>query len=447
MTLAAYVRAHAPRFVAELAELVAFPSVSSVRGAPMEACARWLARALRRAGARDARLVATGGPPVVVGRIGHDRRRPTVLIYGHYDVQPAAPAWRPFSPRLRDGYLIGRGASDAKGQLFAHVAAVEAARAVTGRLPVNVVFLIEGEEEIGSPHLPRTLARLAGYLASDVAVVSDTAVLGIDRPSITYSLRGDLYLDVEARAAVPDLHSGTFGGTVQNVLRALVRALASLHDARGAVAVPGFAAGVAALPARERRFMREVGPSEGELRSEAGGAALDGDRAFSAYERATIRPSIEIAGVAGGYTGPGVHGVIPAHASAKLDVRLVPHQDPDRVHRAIFAQLARELPRSIELATHERMRARPVQLDRRHPAAGAATRAMRRGFGRTPVFVRSGGSIPVVSTLVETLGIPTVLMGFGLPDDRAHGPLERYSLAMFGRAIATSAAFLGELAR
>jgi acetylornithine deacetylase/succinyl-diaminopimelate desuccinylase-like protein len=447
MTLAAYVRAHAPRFVAELAELVAFPSVSAAPGASMDACARWLARALHRLGARDARLVATGGPPVVVGRIGDDPRRPTLLVYGHYDVQPAAPTWQPFAPRVRNGSLIGRGASDAKGQLFAHLKAVEVARAVAGALPVNIVFLIEGEEEIGSPHLPRALACLGDYLASDVAVVSDTAVLGIDRPSITYSLRGDLYLEVEATAQFPDLHSGNFGGSVQNVLRALVGALASLHDPRGAVVVAGFTAGIVPAPPSERRFMRAMGPSERELRLEAGGAPLAGDRAFSAYERATIRPSIEIAGVSGGYTGPGVQGVIPSRATAKLDVRLVPRQDPDRVHRAIFTHLARALPRGIELRSRELMRARPVMLDRNHTAARAAARAYRRGFGRSPVFVRSGGSIPVVSTLADTLRIPTVLMGFALPDDRAHGPHERYSLAMLGKAIATSAAFLGELAR
>jgi acetylornithine deacetylase/succinyl-diaminopimelate desuccinylase-like protein len=193
--------------------------------------------------------------------------------------------------------------------------------------------------------------------------------------------------------------------------------------------------------------MREVGPSSRELRAEAGGAPLAGDRAFTAYERTTIRPSIEIAGVTGGYTGTGVHGVIPSRATAKLDIRLVPRQDPDRVHRAIFAHLARAMPAGIELTTRERMRAMPVMLDRRHPVARAAARAYRRGFGVAPSWVRSGGSIPVVSTLVDTLRIPTVLMGFALPDDRAHGRDERFSLAMLGKAIATSAAFLEELAR
>jgi acetylornithine deacetylase/succinyl-diaminopimelate desuccinylase-like protein len=426
--------------VRELAALVAFPSVSSAPSPALRACARWLVDKLRRLGARDARLVETGGPPVVMGSVGQGR---SVLIYGHYDVQPAGPAsaWRspPFAPVVRDGYLYGRGASDAKGQLYAHLAAVERLGA---RLPCRVVFVIEGEEEIGSPHLPAVLAAHAPYLASEVAVVSDNAVLGPDRPSLTYALRGDLYLDVEIAGAHPELHSGNFGGAVANALRVLVRALASLHDAGGAATVPGLADDVVVPPPAERRYMRTTGPSDRELRAEAGGAPLAG---AAAYERATIRPSIELAGLTGGYTGAGIRGVIPARARAKLDVRLVPRQDPERVHRQIFARLAAAVPRGLTLTTRERMRAQPVLLPRDHPAARAAVRAYRRGFGVAPVFVRAGGSIPVVSALAERT--TPVLMGFALPDDRAHGADERFSLAMLAKATATSAAFLEEIAR
>jgi acetylornithine deacetylase/succinyl-diaminopimelate desuccinylase-like protein len=453
MTVAAMARASVPRFVRELAELVAFPSVSSSPAARphMRACASWLARHLRRLGARDARVIATAGHPVVVGRIADAPGGRSVLIYGHYDVQPAEPAkaWHrpPFAPAVHGGYLYGRGASDAKGQLFAHLKAVELLRARTGRLPVNVVFLLEGEEEIGSPHLAPVLAQLARYLASDAAVVSDNAVLAPDRPSITYALRGDLYLDVEVSGAFPDLHSGNFGGAVQNALRVLVSALARLHDRDGAVAVPGIADAVVPARASERAFMRAVGPSERELADGAGGARLAGELAFSAYERATIRPSIELAGVAGGYLGRGVRGVIPARATAKLDVRLVPRQDPDRVHRLVFEQLARGVPLGLALYTRERMRATPVVLDRRGPVARAAARAYRRGFGVEPVFIRSGGSIPAVSAIADALRVPIVLMGFALPGDRPHGVDERFSLAMLGKAIATSAAFLEEITR
>ena len=449
MTVAAYLRANAARFAAELADLVAFPSVSASPAARphMAACARWLAEHLRGLGAR-ASVVATAGHPVVIGRFDADRRRPTILIYGHYDVQPPGPAERwttpPFHPRIRGGHLYGRGASDAKGQLFAHLKAIEMSRALGGRLPVNIIVVVEGEEEIGSPNLRSVLARLPRCAA---AVVSDTAMRAIDRPSITYSLRGDLYLEVGVAGRFPALHSGNFGGGVHNALRVLTAALSTLHDRQGVVTVPGFADDVAPPEPGERRFMQVTGPGAQEVRSEAGGAPLAGERAFSAYERMTIRPSIEISGVVGGYTGGGVHGVIPSHATAMLDVRLVPRQDPDRVHRAIFAQLARAVPAGLTLRTRERMRARPVVIDRRHAVMRAAARAYRRGFGVAPSLLRSGGSIPVVSTLVDALRIPTVLMGFALADDRAHGPDERYSLAMLGKAIATSAAFLEEVVR
>lgn len=451
MTAAEYIRAHAARFVHELAALVAFPSVSSTPAArpQLHACARWLVRHLRGLGAHDARLVATPGHPVVVGRIAGARRRPSLLIYGHYDVQPAEPsaAWRtpPFAPVVRGGYLYGRGVSDAKGQLFAHLKAIELHRALTGRPPVDVVFLIEGEEEIGSPNLPGVLARLAPYLACDAAVVSDSAVLAPDRPSLTYALRGDLYLDVEVRGGHADLHSGNFGGVVHNALRVLIAALARLHGPGGEVTVPGFHEAVAPVGSRERRWMQATGPSDRELRTGSGGALLAGEPGFTAYERATILPSIEIAGVAGGYHGVGVRGVVPARATAKLDVRLVPDQDPDGVHRRIFDHLARAVPLGLELRTRERMRVAPAVLGRRHAAARAAMRAYRRGFGAEPVFVRGGGSIPVVSALADGLGIPTVMMGFALPDDRPHGADERMALAMLGKAIATSAAFLEEI--
>ena len=448
-----YVSVHAHRFVRELSELVAFPSVSSsTRSGPaMSACAAWLARHLRELGAGDARVAPTAGHPAVVGRIGADPTRRSVLIYGHYDVQPVEPlsAWRsaPFSPVVRAGCLYGRGASDDKGQLFAHLKAIEMLRRLHGRLPVNVIFLIEGEEEIGSPGLPGLLRRLRSYLAADVVVVSDTSVLPGGRPSLTYGLRGDLYLDVEVSGPTGDLHSGNYGGAVHNALRVLASAVAGLYDADGSVAVPGFRRDARRATVGERRYMRRMGPKESEIRLAIKGAATAGEAGFSSYERMTVRPSLELAGVIGGYVGPGIKGVIPSRAVAKLDARLVPDQRPERIHRQIFQHLARFVPRGLTLRTRERMRAAPVVLGRAHPAALAAVRAYRRGFGREPVFVRSGGSIPIVSAFSGLLGVPTVLMGFALPDDGAHAPNERFSLAMLSRAILTSASFLDEMAR
>ena len=448
-----YITAHSRRFVRELSELVAFPSVSSSKtsGAAMSSCASWLARRLRELGADDARVAPTNGHPAVIGRIGADPARRSVLIYGHYDVQPVEPlsAWRsaPFRPVVRDGYLYGRGASDNKGQFFAHLKAIEMLRHLHGRLPVNIVFLIEGEEEIGSPSLPGLLRTLRSYLAADAAVISDTSVLAGGRPSLTYGLRGDLYLDVEVTGPMGDVHSGKYGGAVHNALRVLVAALARLHNHDGSVAVPGFLRDVRPVPFEERRYMRQVGPKEGEVRLAIRGGPKAGEPGFSSYERMTIRPSLELTGTVGGYVGSGIKGVIPARALAKLDARLVPHQRAHRVHRQIFERLAESIPLGLTLRTRERMRAAPVALGRRHPAARAAVRAYRRGFGLDPTFIRSGGSIPVVSAFSAVLGIPTVLMGFALPDDGAHAPNERFSLTMLSRGILTSAAFLNEMAR
>src|SRR5690349_18600972 len=337
----AYLEADAVRRVRELATFVAFPSVSSWsrNGSAMRACAGWLADKLRAVGASDARVMSTGGHPAVAGRIGNTDR-PTILVYGHYDVQPPDPLgpWRssPFRPLVRGGHLYGRGASDDKAQILAHIKAVEMLRELNGELPVNVIFLVDGEEEIGSPGLGRMIPRLSDYLACDAAVVSDMPILAAGRPAIAYATRGDVYLEVEVRAPGGDLHSGNFGGAVTNALRELVASLGQLHDSEGRVAVPGFYDDVLPVHPLEREYMRIVGPGENVMRMETGGAALQGESGYSSYERATVRPSLEIAGVSGGYAGSGVKGVIPSRATAKLDIRLVPRQRPDRVHRRIF---------------------------------------------------------------------------------------------------------------
>ena len=442
----------APLWLDQFRQLLSFPSVSSsaARRGAMRDCALWLRSELQRLGAENARLARARHHPTVLGRISGPPGAPRVLIYGHYDVQPAESLaeWRspPFRPTLRDGFVYARGASDDKGQLFAHLKAVELLQAVLGQLPVTVSFVIDGEEEIGSPGLARALSAASAELESDVAVVSDMPVLAPDRPSLTYALRGDLYLDVEVSGPSGDLHSGNFGGAVQNALSALVDALSRLHRADGTVAASGFYDDVLSVSRSERAYMRRVGPKSADVRHEAGGAALAGESGYSAYERSTIRPSLEISGVRGGYGGRGVKGVIPAHAVAKLDIRLVPRQDPDRIHRGVFELLARRLPAGMRLRTRERMRVPPVVLNRNHPAQRAACRAYRRAFGKAPVFTRLGGSIPVVSLLANRLRLPTVLLGLALPQDAAHAENERFSLAMLERGIWTSAALLQELA-
>jgi acetylornithine deacetylase/succinyl-diaminopimelate desuccinylase-like protein len=448
-----YLSAHWPRLIRELKHLIQFPSVSSVStsAAAMRSCAEWLRAHLVLLGAGGARLVPGGRHPAVFGRIEGPPGAPRVLIYGHYDVQPADPLsdWKfpPFKPFIRNGMIFGRGASDDKGQLFAHFKAVEMLRALHGRLPVTVLFLIDGEEEIGSPGLPRLLHQLGAELESDVAVISDSPVLSEQRPSLVHALRGDLYLDVEVRGRSGDLHSGNFGGSVNNTLEALVLALSKLHDANGRVAVPGFYDHVVEVPLRERQYMFRMGPAAREIQRYSGGATLAGEAGFTAYERSTIRPSIELAGVHGGYQGPGVKGVIPSHAYAKLDIRTVPHQRPRALERNLQQYLAQLLPPGVKLRIRRRMSVPPVLINRNSAVMRVAAAAYAHGFGREPAFVRLGGSIPIVSTLTDQLQIPTLLMGFALPEDGSHAANEHFSLAMLRKGILTSAALLRGIGR
>lgn len=374
-----------------------------------------------------------------------------MLIYGHYDVQPADPLseWRslPFSPIVRNGNIYARGASDNKGQLFCHVKGLEALLRTTGRLPVNVICLFEGEEEIGSPNLPAWLKSHQAEVHADIALISDTRFLARNRPAITYGLRGGLGIELTVRGPKQDVHSGAFGGAVHNPIQVLCEIIAHLHDRQGRIAIPGIYRQVRHWNEQERRQMALAAPSNRQILRGAGVQLGWGDRGFSAYERTTIRPALTINGITGGYQDKGGKGVIPAQASAKISLRLVPDQDPDQIDRLLRRQIARLTPASVESHVITQMKSRPVLLNRRHPAMQAAVRAYSRGFGVAPVFLRSGGSIPVVNTFYEVLGIPTVLMGFALPDDRAHAPNEKFSLSQLKRGIETSIHFLNEIGK
>jgi len=458
LTGEAYARAHRARFLGELKQLVRFPSVSaqSKHAGDVRACAGWLAEHLKRIGMAGVRIVPTPRHPIVYAEWMGAPDRPTVLIYGHYDVQPPDPLkeWTtpPFEPTVRGSHLYGRGVCDDKGQLFAHVKALEACLKTSGRLPVNVKCLFEGEEEIGSPNLKPFLLKHAGKLAADAAVMSDTRILGPDQPALTYSLRGGLGMELEVAGAKQDLHSGTFGGAVHNPLHALCEIVAGLHDAEGRIAIPGFYDRVRLPDERERAYMATVGPADASILAnarilaDAGASRGWGEPGWSIYERTTIRPSLAVTGLTGGYQGEGSKAVIPARASAKLNFRLVPDQDPREIDLLVRRHLARVTPPTVRSKVTTQLGARPAVLDRRHPVMRAAARAYRRGFRASPVFLRSGGSIPVVNLFQERLGIPTALMGFALPDDRIHAPNERFHLPNFERGIATCLAFLEEMA-
>lgn len=443
-----YARTHRSRLVRELQHFVQFPSVSAQpeHTADLRRCAEWLAAHLRGIGMEQARLVPTPRHPLVYAEWCNAPGKPTVLIYGHYDVQPADPlaAWRdpPFAATVRGETLYGRGASDDKGQLWAHIMALEAYLRTVGKLPVNVVCVFEGEEEIGSPNLLPFLQGELAIRAADVAVMSDTRFLAPGRPAITYALRGSLGLELEVRGQPADVHSGSFGGALHNPLQALCEIVGGLHDAHGRITIPGFYRQVRRLTAHERASMRQAGPSDADILRNARATHSWGEGGESLYERTTIRPALTLNGISGGYQGPGGKGIIPASATAKLSFRLVPDQQPREIERLFRQHIAVSTPPTVRSEVRAHAWAKPAVVDPRHPVIHAAAVAYEHGFGQRPVLLRSGGTIPVVNTFEEVLGIPTVLMGFALPDDRIHAPNEKFDLAQLFGGTATAIYFL-----
>lgn len=452
-TLAAFVQSNASRFTPEFQEFVRIPSVSAdpKHTQDVKRCAEWLAKQLRGVGLDRVRVLPTRRHPIVFAEWLRARGKPTVLIYGHYDVQPVEPVedWKspPFEARIAGGFLHGRGASDDKGQLLAHVKAVETLLKTEGRLPINVKCLFEGEEEIGSPNFAEFLGRHRDALKADAVVMSDTPMLGPDQPALTYSLRGELAVELEVRGPSHDLHSGNFGGAVHNPLQALCEILAHLHDARGRISIPGFYNKVRVWSETEREQMARTGPSNEQILHEVGAPRAWGERGFSNYERLTLRPSLSITGLRGGYGGAGAKAIIPKSAVAKLSFRIVADQDPVEIKRLFARFVASIAPPTVRVFLRTRAQTWPALIDRRHPAMRAAFLAYQSVFGRAPVWLRCGGSIGVVTEFQRLLGIPTVLMGFGTSSDGLHAPDEKFSLRNFYRGIMTSAAFMKNFGR
>lgn len=448
-----YARLHRSRFVSELKEFLRIPSVSSQseRGDDIRRCAQWLARHLQSVGIERVRLVPTRGNPLVFASWHEAQHRPTILIYGHYDVLPGEPVskWTtpPFTPTVQGSNLYARGAADDKGQLFCHVKALESYLRTCRSLPLNVKCLFEGEEEVGSTHLLPFIAEHKQALGADVAVISDTKMLGPEQPAISYAQRGGLRAEVEVRGPEQELHSGSFGGAVLNPIQALCEIVSKLHDERGRVAIPGFYDDVREWSDAERQYMARVGPADDKILKEAHVVQGWGERGYTSYERTTIRPALTLNGISGGHAGKGVKGVVPAKAIAKLSFRLVPDQDAVKIARLFREHLARICPAAVGCSVRLEAPTTPVVIDREHPAVRTAAVAYKKAFGSAPVFLRSGGSIPVASTFQEVLGVPVVLMGFGLPDDRIHGPNEKFHLPNFYRGIETSIWFMTLAAR
>lgn len=447
-----YARTNRRRFVEELKQFVRFPTVSADarrRGA-LRDCAQWLASHLRQIGLTHVRVLKHRTHPLVYAASRVSAETPTVLIYGHYDVQPAESSreWHspPFSPVVRDADLYGRGASDDKGQMFAHVKALESYMR-TSALPVNVKCVFEGAEEIGSPGLAAFVGNNRRALGTDVAVISDMLMPAPGRPAITYSGRGALGVELEVRGPRHDLHSGNFGGAVPNPLQALAEMVSRMHDSEGRVAIPGFYDRVREWSGRERRYLESSGPSDDRVLRDAEVESDWGDRGFSMYERITIRPALTVNGMSGGYEGTGEKAVIPSRAVAKLSFRLVVDQDPRDIERLFRAYVAEIAPLGVRCQVRTLSSVKPVLVDRGDPFVRAGARACEKAFGAPAVFLRSGGSFPVAAMFQQELGVPVVMMGFGLPDDRIHGPNERFHLPNYFNAIDASIRFLSEAGR
>jgi acetylornithine deacetylase/succinyl-diaminopimelate desuccinylase-like protein len=445
--------ANEPRIRDELFDLLRIPSVSarSEHNADTARAAEWVARNMREAGLQ-ATVHRTDGHPVVVGEWrGAGPTAPTVLTYGHYDVQPAEPLelWEspPFEPTIREGKIFARGSVDDKGQLFLHIKALEALLRTRGALPINVILLAEGEEEVGSEHLASFIESHADLLRADAVVISDSAMFAPGLPSILSSLRGLAYFQLDVQGPSTDLHSGSYGGAVVNPAMALARILATMHDGNGRVAIEGFYDKVRDWGDAARQQIRSLPFDDERFRAETGAPALGGEAGFSTLERLWMRPTCEINGLLSGYTGEGAKTVLPAKAMAKVSCRLVPDQDPLEVEKLMRTHVERFSPKGVTVTVTHLHGGRPWRAELDGPLFDAARRALETAFGREPVITGEGGSIPVVGDFQRILGAPVLLMGFGLPGENAHAPNEWMSEENFSRGLRAVSVLYQELGR
>jgi len=447
-----YINVNRDRYVGELKEYLAIPSISALpeHAADTRRAAEWTAEALRNAGMQHVRLMETPGNPVVYGDWLNAPGKPTVLFYGHYDVQPVDPVnlWTspPFEATVRDGEIYARGAADDKGQVFMHIKAVEAFMKQAGSLPLNFKFFIEGEEEVGSVHLDQFVREHRQDLAADVVVISDSPMFDRGVPSICYGLRGLAYFQIDLRGTRSDLHSGSFGGAVANPAMVLAQILAQMKDRSGRIKIPGFYDDVRELSEAERAEWRKLPFNESRYRKELGAPKLFGESGFTTLERVWARPTFEVNGLLSGFTGEGAKTVLPAVAMAKVSMRLVPDQHPDKVAQQFEDYLKKVAPKTVEVKVTRMHGGKPWMAEFDNKYVRAAGRAIEMGFGKSPVFNREGGSIPVVSTFQEELGVPSVLFGVGLPDENAHAPDEKLDLGNFHNGIIASAYLYQEIA-
>jgi acetylornithine deacetylase/succinyl-diaminopimelate desuccinylase-like protein len=446
-----YLEANRDRYLSELTEFLRIPSISTDREHrdDVQHCAQWVADHLKSIGMESVEIFQTPGHPIVYSDWLGAPGRPTVLLYGHYDVQPVDPLnlWTtpPFEPSIRRGDLYARGSSDDKGQVFTHFKGVEGYLKNSGKLPCNVKMLIEGEEEIGSTNLESFVKDHKDKLKADLVLISDSGMFARGVPSITYALRGLAYMEVEVVGPNRDLHSGSFGGAIHNPIQALSEMIASLHDKNGRITIPHFYDRVRSLTKRERDAFKKLPFGDRKYMKELGVKALYGEKGFSTLERLWVRPTLECNGIWGGFIGEGAKTVLPAKATAKISMRLVPDQKSTEIAKLFERCIKKIAPKTVTVNVKSLHGGEAAITPIDSPGVMARVEALRKAFGKTALYQREGGSIPIVVQFKEQLGLDTVLLGFGLPDDNAHAPDERLGLENFFGGIRTSVHFLNKL--
>ena len=452
-TVIKYIKANRNNYLEELKEYIRIPSISTLKSniPDIKKCSRFVADSLKKAGMKKVKIIPTSGHPLVYGEWMGAPGKPTVLIYGHYDVQRVDPIelWKspPFDPVVKSGKIWARGADDNKGQNFIHIKSVEAYLKTTGKLPVNIKFLIEGEEEIGSENLEIFIKENKKLLKCDSVLISDTSMYGPGKPTINYGLRGLCYMEVELTGPDRDLHSGSFGGGIANPINELAKMISKLVNKDGKITIPGFYKNVKKLTKKERENYKKLKYSDKELMKEYKVKALEGEKGYSTLERISGRPTLDCNGIVGGFIEEGAKTVLPSKASAKISMRLVPDQDPKTIAK-LFTKYVRSLtPKSIKIEVKELHGGLPIVMSLDDKAITAASKAVAKAFGKETVFTREGGSIPIVVDFAKQLKAPVVLMGFGLETDNIHSPNEHFDLKNFELGMISSVYFLEEFAK
>jgi acetylornithine deacetylase/succinyl-diaminopimelate desuccinylase-like protein len=445
--VSAYIDSNKEKFKDELFELLRIPSVStdSSHKDDVREAASFLKNQLDGFELDRTEVFETDGNPIVYGELITDETKPTVLVYGHYDVQPPDPLdlWEtePFEPTVRDGDIYARGASDDKGQSFTHLKALEAYRKSDTDFPVNIKFILEGEEEIGSPHLVPFIKEHKDLLECDMVLISDTSMFAKDTPSITYGLRGLAYMEMEVTGPNRDLHSGVYGGAVENPANALCEIIAKLKDEDGVIQIDGFYDDVNPLSDEDREAYQKLPFDKEEYKNNLGLKNLNGEKGYSTLERATARPTLDVNGLWSGYQGEGAKTVLPSKAGAKVSMRLVPDQDPKKIAHLFKKHVESLAPDTVSIEVTEHHGGHPAETDLSFYGLNAAAKAFEEVYGKEPLFSREGGSIPIVADFEKVLGAQSILMGFGLNSDAIHSPNEKFALKDFYRGIQTSATF------